>query len=114
MADGARKSMRQLVESVNDTLTGQLDLELHGPRSFDGIAIRVASAYSRWRRGLARRLHRPGGQPITGHLRPCGLAHLDSAVTTNVHSVGCHAAGRAGRTASRRWSIRKVRFSRPA
>ena len=36
------KKVRQLIESVNDTLKGQLDLEDHGGRSFDGVAIRVA------------------------------------------------------------------------
>lgn len=36
------KSVRQLIESVNDTLKGQLDLEHHGGRSIQGVAIRVA------------------------------------------------------------------------
>ena len=36
------KSTRQLIESVNDTLKGQLDLEAHGGRTFEGVAIRVA------------------------------------------------------------------------
>lgn len=36
------KSVRQLIESANDTLKGQLDLELHGGRTFAGIAVRVA------------------------------------------------------------------------
>ncbi|MEV0623515.1 IS982 family transposase [Nonomuraea sp. NPDC050404] len=36
------KKVRQLIESVNDTLKGQLDLEDHGGRSFDGVAVRVA------------------------------------------------------------------------
>ena len=36
------KSIRQLIESVNDTLKGQLDLELHGGRTFEGVTIRVA------------------------------------------------------------------------
>ena len=36
------KSVRQLIESVNDTLKGQLDLELHGGRTYTGIAVRVA------------------------------------------------------------------------
>jgi hypothetical protein len=36
------KSVRQLIESVNDTLKGQLDLEHHGGRTFEGVAIRVA------------------------------------------------------------------------
>ncbi|MEV6339751.1 hypothetical protein AB0M12_34160 [Nocardia vinacea] len=34
--------MRQLIESVNDTLEGQLDLERHGGRTFEGVAVRVA------------------------------------------------------------------------
>src|SRR3954468_12637054 len=36
------KKVRQLIESVNDTLKGQLDLEFHGGRSCEGVAIRVA------------------------------------------------------------------------
>jgi hypothetical protein len=36
------KKVRQLIESVNDTLKGQLDLEGHGGRSCAGVAVRVA------------------------------------------------------------------------
>lgn len=36
------KSVRQLIESVNDTLKGQLNLEQHGGRTFEGVAVRVA------------------------------------------------------------------------
>jgi hypothetical protein len=36
------KPVRQLIESVNDTLKGQLDLELHGGRSIDGVGARIA------------------------------------------------------------------------
>lgn len=36
------KSVRQLIESVNDTLKGQLDLEQHGGRTIEGVAVRVA------------------------------------------------------------------------
>ena len=36
------KAIRQLIESVNDTLKGQLDLEAHGGRTFEGVAIRIA------------------------------------------------------------------------
>ncbi|HEV2377620.1 MAG TPA: hypothetical protein VGS19_36350 [Streptosporangiaceae bacterium] len=36
------KPVRQLTESVNDTLKGQLDLEAHGGRTFEGAAVRVA------------------------------------------------------------------------
>ena len=35
------KKVRQLIESVNDTLKGQLDLEQHGGRTFEGVAVRV-------------------------------------------------------------------------
>jgi hypothetical protein len=36
------KPVRQLIESVNDTIKGQLDLELHGGRTIEGVAARVA------------------------------------------------------------------------
>ncbi|GAA2717703.1 IS982 family transposase [Actinoplanes palleronii] len=36
------KKVRQLIESVNDTLKGQLDLEQHGGRTFAGVAVRIA------------------------------------------------------------------------
>ena len=33
--------MRQVIESVNDTLKGQLDLERHGGRTVEGVTVRV-------------------------------------------------------------------------
>ncbi|NEB93506.1 transposase [Streptomyces bauhiniae] len=36
------KTFRQLIESVNDTPKGQLDLEQHGGRTVDGVSVRVA------------------------------------------------------------------------
>ena len=36
------KKVRQLIESVNDTLKGQLNLEHHGARTIEGVAVRVA------------------------------------------------------------------------
>jgi hypothetical protein len=36
------KKVRQLLESVNDTVKGQLDLEAHGGRTCEGVAVRVA------------------------------------------------------------------------
>jgi hypothetical protein len=36
------KKVRQLIESVNDTLKGRLDLEQHGGRTCEGVAVRVA------------------------------------------------------------------------
>jgi hypothetical protein len=46
---GARffKPMRQIIESINDTLKGQLDLEQHGGRTIAGVLVRV------WQRILA-------------------------------------------------------------
>ena len=35
------KPLRQLIESVNDTLKGQLDLERHGGRTQSGVTARV-------------------------------------------------------------------------
>ena len=55
-----------LIESVNDTLKGQLDLEAHGGRTFDGVAIRVAQrilamAAAIWHNNKT-------GQPVTRSL----------------------------------------------
>jgi DDE family transposase len=36
------KAVRQLIESVNDTLKGQLTLEHHGGRTMEGVAVRIA------------------------------------------------------------------------
>jgi hypothetical protein len=35
------KPLRQIIESVNDTLKGQLDLERHGGRTITGVTVRV-------------------------------------------------------------------------
>ena len=35
------KPLRQIIESVNDTLKGQLDLEHHGGRTPSGVTVRV-------------------------------------------------------------------------
>jgi len=35
------RALRQIIESVNQTLKGQLDLEQHGGRTSDGVAARV-------------------------------------------------------------------------
>jgi hypothetical protein len=36
------KQVRQLTESVDDTLKGQLDLEQHGGRTVGGVSVRIA------------------------------------------------------------------------
>ena len=35
------KPLRQVIESVNDTLKGQLDLEQHGGRTVNGVTVRI-------------------------------------------------------------------------
>jgi hypothetical protein len=34
-------SLRQIIESINQTFKGQLDLERHGGRTPDGVVVRV-------------------------------------------------------------------------
>ncbi len=41
------KPLRQIIESINDTLKGQLDIEQHGGRTPAGVLVRV------WQRILA-------------------------------------------------------------
>jgi hypothetical protein len=41
------KPLRQIIESINDTLKGQLDLEAHGARTIAGVLTRI------WQRLLA-------------------------------------------------------------
>jgi len=60
------RAIRQLIESVNDTLKGQLDLEAHGGRTFEGVAIRIAQrilamAAAIWHNNKT-------GQPVTRSL----------------------------------------------
>jgi hypothetical protein len=65
------KPVRQLIESVNDTLKGQLDLELHGGRTIDGVTARIAQRLlAPDRRDLAQPRHRPTRHPIPDRLRP--------------------------------------------
>jgi len=60
------KSVRQLIESVNDTLKGQLDLELHGARTFEGIAVRVAQRILAMTAAIWH--NHKTGQPVTRSL----------------------------------------------
>jgi hypothetical protein len=57
---------RQLIESVNDTLKGQLDLELHGGRSIEGVAARVAQRLLAMTAAIWH--NRNTGQPLTRSL----------------------------------------------
>jgi hypothetical protein len=60
------KSVRQLIESVNDTLKGQLDLEQHGGRTDEGVAVRVAQRVLAMAAAIWHN-HRTG-QPVTRSL----------------------------------------------
>jgi Transposase DDE domain len=58
--------IRQLIESVYDTLKGQLDLELHGGRSLTGVTTRVAQRLLALTAAIWH--NRATGQPITRSL----------------------------------------------
>lgn len=60
------KPVRQLVESIFDTLKGQLDLELHGGRSIDGVGTRIAQRLLALTAAIWH--NRATGQPITRSL----------------------------------------------
>nr|WP_211177151.1 IS982 family transposase [Pseudonocardia acidicola] len=60
------KPIRQLIESVNDTLKGQLDLELHGGRSTAGVGARVAQRLLALTAAIWH--NRATGQPVTRSL----------------------------------------------
>jgi Transposase DDE domain len=51
------KKIRQLIESVNDTLKGQLDLEQHGGRTVEGVAVRVAQRILAMAAGIWHNFH---------------------------------------------------------
>jgi hypothetical protein len=60
------KPIRQLIESVNDTLKGQLDLERHGGRTIDGVTARIAQRILALTAAIWH--NRATGQPITRSL----------------------------------------------
>ncbi|HEY4605759.1 MAG TPA: IS982 family transposase [Blastococcus sp.] len=58
--------IRQLIESVNDTLKGQLDLELHGGRTLGGVTARIAQRLLALTAAIWH--NRATGQPVTRSL----------------------------------------------
>src|SRR5689334_17004645 len=60
------KSVRQLIESVNDTLKDQLGLEQHGGRTFEGVAVRVAQRILAMATAIWHNHH--NGAPVTRSL----------------------------------------------
>ena len=75
--EGLLKSVRQLIESVNDTLEGQLGLEQHGGRTFEGVAVRVAQRIPRHgRRYLAQPQDRRPEHAVAGRIRSLSTSDL--------------------------------------
>jgi hypothetical protein len=64
--EGLLKSVRQLIESVNDTLKGQLGLEQHGARTIEGVGARVAQRILAMTTAIWH--NRTTGRPITRSL----------------------------------------------
>lgn len=60
------KSIRQLIESVNDTLKGQLNLEQHGGRTIEGVGVRIAQRLLALTAAIWH--SRATGQPVTRSL----------------------------------------------
>lgn len=64
--EGLLKPVRQLIESVNDTLKGQLVLEQHGGRTFEGVAVRIAQRILAMTAAIWH--NHKTGQPVTRSL----------------------------------------------
>jgi hypothetical protein len=60
------KPIRQLIESINDTLKGQLDLELHGGPTIAGVGARIAQRLLALTAAIWHNRHT--SQPITQSL----------------------------------------------
>jgi hypothetical protein len=60
------KKVRQLIESINDTLKGQLDLERHSARTAEGVSVRVAQRILAMAAAIWHNFHT--GQPVSRSL----------------------------------------------
>lgn len=68
------KPLRQVIESINDTFKGQLDLEHHGGHTpLGGLGPRPATRSGPHCRHLAQRPHRRTHTKIIDRLRPLTL-----------------------------------------
>ncbi|MFI6784453.1 IS982 family transposase [Micromonospora sp. NPDC050276] len=63
---GLLRAVRQSIESVNQTFKSQLNLELHGGRSIEGVAARVAQRLLAMTAAIWH--NRTTGQPVTRSL----------------------------------------------
>jgi hypothetical protein len=65
------KPLRQIIESVNDTFKGQLDLERHGGHTAPGVLARILQRILALnRRHLAQRPRQPTHHALADRLRP--------------------------------------------
>jgi hypothetical protein len=83
------KTVRQLIESVNDTLKGQLDLEQHGGRTIEGRRPGGPADPGDDLRDLAQPRHRRTRHEVTHRLRPLshiGTTRLGDAQATERYS----------------------------
>lgn len=65
--------VRQWIESVNQTLKGQLNLEAHGGRTVAGSSPASPSSYWPWPPASGTTDHRRHQQAITDRLRPLAI-----------------------------------------
>ena len=77
------KKVRQLIESVNDTLKGQLDLEQHGAHSIEGASVRIAQrtlalTTAIWHNSQT---NQPTNHPLPHHPRPLTALRLPRLAT---------------------------------
>jgi hypothetical protein len=70
------KKVRQLIESVSDTLKGQLDLEQHGGRTFEGVAVRAAQRILAMAAAIWHKQDRRARHPVADRLRPLITSEL--------------------------------------
>jgi hypothetical protein len=76
---GVLKHIRQVIESVNDTLKGQLDLEQHGGRTLEGVAVRVAQRLLGMTAAIWHKLPNRSTHPtIPDRIRPLTLRNYSS------------------------------------
>ncbi len=67
---GFFKPLRQVIESVNNTLKTQLDLERHGGRTIAGVAARVLQRILALTAAISQRQNREADPAITDRIRP--------------------------------------------
>jgi hypothetical protein len=81
------RPVRQNIESVNQTLKGQLSLEQHGGRTITGVTVRILQRILALTAAIWHNWHT--GQPIMrsltayDHQRPLGIDHLAKATCSS-------------------------------